>query len=158
MSTHIITRPLSVALASGVLLAVMPSPSYADRRSGLDDLSKEMSTCSAYFALLSEIVGNAEGPTAKAEVAGRIKSTGQAMLVQAMNVANIGMAYDVVTQRPHKAMDEMVATINADPPNCLAIMHDRYGVPCMNCCRTRNEGSRNCLLAVERISKPAKVR
>ena len=131
MSTDFITRSLSVALASGLLLTVMPDPSHADRRSGLDDLSKEMSTCSAYFSLLSEIVGNAEGPAAKAEVAGRIKSTGQAMLVQAINVANyIGVADDVVMQRTHKAMDEMVATINADPPNSLAIMHSRYGVPC----------------------------
>ena len=131
MSTHIRTRSVSVVLASGVLLSVIPCSSHADRRSGLDDLSKEMSTCSAYFSLLSEIVGNAEGPAAKAEVAGRIKSTGQAMLVQAINVANyIGVADDVVMQRAHNAMDEMVATINADPPNSLAIMHGRYGVPC----------------------------
>ena len=131
MSTHFVTRSLSVALASGVLLLVIPCPSHADRRSGLDDLSKEMSTCSAYFSLLSEIVGNAEGPAAKAEVAGRIKSTGQAMLVQAINVANyIGLTDDVVVQRAHKAMDEMVATINADPPSSLAIMHSRYGIPC----------------------------
>ena len=109
----------------------MPYPSHADRRSGLDDLSKEMSTCSAYFSLLSEIVGNAEGPAAKAEIAGRIKSTGQTMLVQAINVANfIGVADDVVMQRVQKAMDEMVATINAEPPNSLAIMHVRYGAPC----------------------------
>ena len=106
--------------------------SHADRRSGLDDLSKEMSTCSAYFSLLSQIVGSAEGPAAKAEVAGRIKSTGRAILVQAINVANyIGVADDVVMQRVHKTMDEMVATINADPPNSLAIMHSRYGVPCL---------------------------
>ena len=131
MSTGFIARSLCVALASGVLLTLMPYPSHADRRSGLDDLSKEMSTCSAYFSLLSEIVGSAEGPAAKAEVAGRIKSTGQAMLVQAINVANyIGLADDVVMQRAHKAMDEMVATINADPSNSLAIMHGRYGVPC----------------------------
>ena len=109
----------------------MPYPSHADRRSGLDDLSKELGTCSAYFSLLAEIVGNAEGPAAKAEIAGRIKSTGQTMLVQAINVANyIGVADDVVMQRVQKAMDEMVATINADPPNSLAIMHVRYGVPC----------------------------
>ena len=131
MSPHLVTRSLSVALASGVLLSVIPFPSHADRQSGLDDLSKEMSTCSAYFSLLSEIVGSAEGPAAKAEVAGRIKSTGQAMLVQAIYVANyIGLADDVVMQRAHKAMDEMVATINADPSNSLAIMHGRYGVPC----------------------------
>ena len=131
MSTHFITRSLCVALVSAVLLTVIPYPSHADRRSGLDDLSKEMSTCSAYFSLLAEIVGNAKGPAAKAEIAGRIKTTGQAMLVQAINVANyIGVADDVVMQRTHKAMDEMVATINADPPNSLAIMHTRYGVPC----------------------------
>jgi hypothetical protein len=128
MSTNFIASSLSVALASGVLLTVMPYPSQADRRSGLDDLSKEMTTCSSYFSLLSEIVGNAQGP---AQVAGRIKSTGQAMLAQAINVANyIGVGDDVVMQRVQQAMDEMVATINADLRNSLAIMHGKYGVPC----------------------------
>jgi hypothetical protein len=45
----------------------------------------------------------------------------QAMLVQAINVANyIGLAGDVVMQRAPKAMDEMVATIDADPPISVA--------------------------------------
>ena len=131
MLTVCITRLLTVALASGVLLTVLPNPSLADRRSGLDDLSKEMSTCSAYYSLLSAVVSNAEGPTAKAHVAERIKSTGQAMLAQAINVAKyIGVGDDVVMQRAQLAMDEMVATINADPANSLAIMHGTYGVPC----------------------------
>jgi len=131
MPTVCITRFLTVALASGVLLTAIPNPSHADRRSGLDDLSREMSTCSAYYSLLSAVVSNAESPAAKAHVAERIKSTGQAMLAQAINVAKyIGVGDDVVMQRTKVAMDEMVATINADPPNSLAIMHERYGVPC----------------------------
>src|SRR4030095_15275954 len=106
----IITR-ISAAVVSAVLLVTPVQPSNADRRrSGLDDLSKEMSTCSAYFSLLSAVVGNADGPANKAQVAGRIKKTGQAMLVQAINVANyIGVGDDVVMQRAQAAMDEMVA-------------------------------------------------
>jgi hypothetical protein len=33
-------------------------------------------------------------------------------------------------QRAGAAMDEMVTTINADPPNSLAVMHSKYGQPC----------------------------
>jgi hypothetical protein len=129
MSTHFVTRSL---LASGVLLSIVSQPSHADRRrSGLDDLSKEMSTCSAYYSLLSAVIGNAHGPAAKAQVAGRIKETGQAMLLQAINVANyIRVGDDVVMQRTQAAMDEMVATINADPPNSLTVMHGKYDQPC----------------------------
>jgi hypothetical protein len=81
--------------------------------------------------LLSAVVSNAQGPAGKTQVAGRIKETGQAMLLQAIKVANyIGMGDDVVMQRAQAAMDEMVATINADPPNSLTVMHSKYGQPC----------------------------
>jgi hypothetical protein len=125
-------KSLPVALVSGTLLTLMSLPSHADRRrSGLDDLSREMSTCSAYFSLLSTVVSNRQGPAAKTQAAGRIKETGQAMLLQAINVANyIGVPDDVVMQRAQAAMDEMVVTINADPPNSLAAMHVKYGRPC----------------------------
>jgi hypothetical protein len=90
-----------------------------------------MSTCSAYYSLLSAVVSNAQGPAAKAQVAGRIKETGQAMLLQAIKVANyIGVGDDVVMQRAQAAMDEMVSTINADPPNSLGAMHGKYAQPC----------------------------
>jgi hypothetical protein len=132
MSTSYMARSVTAALAGGVLLTVMSLPSQADRRrSGLDDLSRELSTCSAYYSLLSAVVSNAQGPADKTEVAGRIKETGQAMLLQAIKVANyIGMGDDVVMQRAQAAMDEMVSTINADPPNSLAVMHGKYGQPC----------------------------
>jgi len=132
MSTSSMARSVPAAFASGVLLMVMSLSSHADRkRSGLDDLSKEMSTCSAYYSLLSAVVSNAQGPAAKTQVAGRIKETGQVMLHQAINVANyIGVGDDVVMQRAQAAMDEMVTTINADPPNSLAVMHSKYGQPC----------------------------
>ena len=132
MSTSCIARSVPTALAGGVLLTLISLSTHADgRRSGLDDLSREMGTCSAYYSLLSAVVGNAQGPAAKAEVAGRIKETGQAMLLQAIKVANyIGLGDDAVMQRAQAAMDEMVTTINADPPNSLAVMHGKYGQPC----------------------------
>jgi hypothetical protein len=125
-------KSLIAAMVGCALLASTAQPSAADqRRSGLDDLSNEMSTCSAYFSLLAVVVGNAKGTAAKGQVAEHIKLTGQAMLVQAINVANyIGLADDVVMQRVQKAMDEMVVTINADPPNSLAVMQRTYGQPC----------------------------
>jgi len=132
MSTSSMARSVPAAFAGGLVLMVMSLSSHADRkRSGLDDLSKEMSTCSAYYSLLSAVVSNAQGPAAKTQVAGRIKETGQVMLHQAINVANyIGVGDDVVMQRAQAAMDEMVTTINADPPNSLAVMHSKYGQPC----------------------------
>ena len=132
MSISRIGRSIPAALGGAVLLAVMSLSAHAGgRRSGLDNLSREMSTCSAYYSLLSAVVSNAEGPTAKADVAGRIKETGQAMLLQGIKVANyIGVGDDVVMQRAQAAMDEMVTMINADPPNSLAVMHGKYGQPC----------------------------
>jgi len=91
-----------------------------------------MSTCSAYYSLLSAVVSNAQGPADKAQVAGHLKETGQAMLLQAINVANAKgwVGDDVVMQRTQAALDEMVTTINADPPNSLAVMRSKYGQPC----------------------------
>jgi hypothetical protein len=132
MSRSYLAKSALGSLAGSVLLALMSLPSQADRRqSGLDDLSREMSTCSAYYSLLSAIVGNAQGPAAKAQFAGRIKETGQAMLLQAINVAKyIGVGDEVVMQRAQAAMDEMVTTINSNPPNSLTVMHVKYGQPC----------------------------
>jgi hypothetical protein len=74
MLTNFTIKRISATLVSGVFLVTSVPPSHADRkRSGLDDLSKEMSTCSAYYSLLSAVVGSAQGPAAKAQVAGRIK-------------------------------------------------------------------------------------
>lgn len=132
MSTSCIGRSIPAALGGAMLLTVMSLSTHAGgRRSGLDNLSREMSTCSAYYSLLSAVVGNAQGPAAKAQIAGRIKETGQAMLLQAINVAKyIGVGDDVVIEHAQAAMDEMVTTINADPPNSLAVMHGKYGQPC----------------------------
>src|SRR5262245_39758679 len=73
-------------------------PSQADEerrargRSGLDDLSREMSTCAAYFSLLSSIIQKSAGAEGKAATAERVQSTAQAMLSQAINIAKyIGM-------------------------------------------------------------------
>jgi hypothetical protein len=132
MPTHFIARSLSVAPARCALLAVISHPSYADRRrSGLDELSKEMSTRSAYFSLFSAVVGNAKGPEPKAQFAERIKGNGRAMLAQAINAANyIGVGEDVVMQRAQAAMAGMVATINADPVKSLHVVHGKCGQPC----------------------------
>jgi hypothetical protein len=119
--------------AAGASVALLGAPSRASdsNRAGFDDLSREMSTCAAYFSLLSDIVENSPGPEAKAETAQRIKSTGQAMLIQSINVANyIGLSDDVVMKRVQTALKEMVETVNGDPANSLQVMHVRYGQPC----------------------------
>jgi hypothetical protein len=111
-----------------------PSQATEDRRDkgrGLDDLSQEMSTCAAYFSLLSSIIENSAGPTNKAAAAERMKTTGQAMLTQAINVANyIGVDKRVPVGRVEVALKVMVETINKDPPNSLRTMHTKYGQPC----------------------------
>jgi len=72
----------------------------AKGRSGLDDLSQEMSTCAAYFSLLSSIVQTAAGANSKTKVAERMKLTAQAMLSQAINIGKyIGMDENAPMER-----------------------------------------------------------
>jgi hypothetical protein len=100
-------------------------------RSGLEDLSHEMSTCAAYFSLLSSIVQKSAGAETKTTAAERMKLTGQAMLSQAINIAKyIGMDENAPMERAQGRLKEMVETINNDPPNSLSIMHTKYGQPC----------------------------
>jgi hypothetical protein len=123
-------RCLALAATSVVLLGPMAQATEASR-AGFDDLSQEMSTCAAYFSLLSSIVENSDGPEDKAAIAQRIKSTSQALLTQAIHVANyIGVQDDAVMKRVQVALKEMVDTVNGDPPNSLQIMHTKYGQPC----------------------------
>jgi hypothetical protein len=99
-------------------------------RSGLDDLSHEMSTCAAYFSLLSSVVQKSAGAKTKA-AAERMKLTGQAMLTQAINIAKyIGIDENLPMERVQVRLKEMVETINNDPPNSLKMMHSKYGQPC----------------------------
>jgi hypothetical protein len=77
-------------------------------RAGFDDPSREMSTCTAYFSLLAQ----------------RIKSTGQVMLTQSINVANyVSMHDDAVMEPVHAALKVMVDTVHSDPPSTLRVMH-----------------------------------
>ena len=127
------TRIMTYLAAASASVALLGAPSRASdsRRAGFDDLSREMSTCAAYFSLLSYVVENSPGPEAKAETAQRIRSTGQAMLTQSINVANyIGLADNVVMERVQTALKVMVDTVNGDPANSLEVMHTRCGQPC----------------------------
>jgi hypothetical protein len=90
-----------------------------------------MSTCAAYFSLLSSIIQNSAGAEEKAAAAERMKLSGQAMLTQAINIAKyIGMDENVPMERVQVRLKELVKTINRDPPNSLRIMHTKYGQPC----------------------------
>jgi hypothetical protein len=103
----------------------------AKGRSGLDELSQEMSTCAAYFSLLSSIVQKSAGVDSKNNAAERMKLTGQAMLSQAVNIAKyIRSDKNVPMERAQVRLKEMVETINNDPQNSLRIMHTKYGQPC----------------------------
>ena len=76
-SSTIAKRPTTTALCCG--LVWQPLQADEDRRararSGLDDLSQEMSTCAAYFSLLSSIVQKSAGEDSKTRVAERMKLT-----------------------------------------------------------------------------------
>ena len=133
MQATSITRRLTLsALCCGLLW----QPLHADEesrvrgRSGSEDLSHEMSTCAAYFSLLSSIVQNSAGAEKKTP-AERIKLTGQEMLSQAINIAKyIGMDENAPLEHAQRQLKEMVETINNDPPNSLRIMQTKYGQPC----------------------------
>src|SRR5262245_22072761 len=133
-------QPTSIATplpSSAVCCGLFWQPLQADEqrrgkgRSGLDDLSQEMSTCAAYFSLLSSIVQKSAGAESKTNVAERMKLTAQAMLSQAVNIGKyIGMDENAPLERAQLRLKEMVETINNDPANSLRIMHTKYGQPC----------------------------
>ena len=132
-TTSLVKRLSGCLLCCGLIW----QPLHADERSrvkgrsGLDELSHDMSTCAAYFSLLSSIVQNSAGGETKAAAAERMKLTGQAMLSQAINIAKyIGMDESAPMERAQVRLKEMVETINNDPPNSLRIMHTKYGQPC----------------------------
>jgi hypothetical protein len=134
MQSTSVTKCLALSL---LCCGLIWQPAQADEerrirgRSGLNDLSHEMSTCAAYFSLLSSIVQNSAGPESKTTAAERMKSTGQAMLSQAINIAKyIGMDENAPMELAQARLKEMVETINNDPPNSLKTMHTKYGQPC----------------------------
>jgi hypothetical protein len=134
MQSMSIAKRLSISLIYGGLSwqpVQADEQSRARGRSGLEDLTHEMSTCAAYFSLLSSVIQNSAGAETKATAAERMKLTGQAMLTQAINIAKyIGMDEHVPMERVQVRLKEMVETINKDPPNSLRIMHTKYGQPC----------------------------
>src|SRR5215510_6669714 len=133
MRTTTIAKQLALPIIGCGLLcpAQAAEESRNKGRAGLDELSHEMSTCAAYFSLLSTIMENSAGSETRAAAAKRIKSIGQAMLTQGINVASyIGVDEKVATERVQVALKEMVETINRDPGNSLGAMHTKYGLPC----------------------------
>jgi len=134
MASISLGKRLAVSL---MCCALLGQPLQADEerrdkgRAGLDELSNEMSTCAAYFSLLSSVIQNSAEPQRKAPIAERMKSVGQAMLTQAINIATyIGMDDSVAMQRVELRLKEMVETINGDPVNSVQVMHTKYGQPC----------------------------
>jgi hypothetical protein len=133
-TTNSISKLLTLSL---MCCGLLWQPLQADEerrdkgRAGLDELSHEMSTCAAYFSLLSSVIQNSVGRERNAPVAERMKSSGQAMLTQAINIARyIGVDDSAAMQRVEVRLKEMVDTINDDPPNSLRVMHTKYGQPC----------------------------
>jgi len=134
MPSMTIAKRLSISLLScGLFWQSLPAAeqSRVRGRSGLEDLSNEMSTCAAYFSLLASIIENSAGAESNAATAKRMKLTGQAMLTQAVNIAKyIGANENLPMERIQVRLKEMVETINNDPPNSLETMHTKYGQPC----------------------------
>jgi hypothetical protein len=121
-----------VLIGIALIESVAQAQPRGDRaRTGFVDLSREMRTCAAYFALLSSVIENSKTSPPNLELARRIKSKSTAMLIHAFNIANyIGLGGDVVTERVNEALKEMVDTVNGDPPNSMQIMGAKYGKPC----------------------------
>jgi len=134
MQSTSIAKHLSISLLScGLFWQPLQADeqSQARGRSGLEDLSHEMSTCAAYFSLLSSIIQNSAKAQRKAGDAERAKITSQAMLTQAINIAKfIGMNENVPMEQVQVRLKEMVEAINNDPPNSMRTMHTKYGQPC----------------------------
>jgi hypothetical protein len=118
----------------GACLFVQPAEVFAadqeHTRDALRALGREMSTCSAFFALASSVLKAALPDDAKT-VASRYDAAGKVMLAQASAIADvIGLDPDVVFEWSSSAMREMVTEINADPKNSAALMTSKYDEPC----------------------------
>jgi hypothetical protein len=123
----------SVALI-GACLFLQPSEVFAadqdHTRAALNALGREMSTCSAFFALASSVL-KASLPHDANQAASRYDVAGKVMFAQASAIADvIGVGSDVVLDWSSAAMRKMVREINADPKNSAALMTSQYDEPC----------------------------
>ena len=92
-------------------------------------LGREMSTCSAFFALASSVLKSALPDDAT--VGTRYDTAGKVMLAQAIAVTEaVGIGPDTAVDWSRAAMQDMVKEINADPKNSAALMTSKYDKPC----------------------------
>ena len=123
----------SVALF-GACLCIHPTGIFAadqeHTRDALNALGREMSTCSAFFALASSILKTALLNDANTVVS-RYDAAGKVMLAQASAIADVlGLEPEVVVGWSRSAMSNMVKEINADPKNSATLMTRKYDEPC----------------------------
>jgi len=123
---------LPVALLSACLV-LTPAPAIAadkeQTRDALNGLGREMSMCSAFFALASSVLKTSLPDDTT--VTARYDTAGKVMLAQASAIADVlGLESDVVIEWSRSAMREMVKEINADPKNSAALMTRKYVEPC----------------------------
>jgi hypothetical protein len=99
-------------------------------RDALTSLGREMSTCSAFFALASSVLKTAL-PNDANTVVSRYDAAGKVMLAQASAIADVlGLEPDVVVGWSRSAMGNMVKEINTDPKNSATLMTRKYDEPC----------------------------
>jgi hypothetical protein len=124
----------SVPLMGACLFIIQPPGVFAAdqerTRDALNALGREMSTCSAFFALAGSVL-KAALPGDANTVASRYDTAGKVLLAQASAIADVtGLDADVVVEWTRSAMREMVKQINADPKNSAALMTSKYDQPC----------------------------
>jgi hypothetical protein len=123
---------LSVALMVTCLVLTPAQAIAADKeqtRDALNTFGREMSTCSAFFALANSVLKSALSDDTT--VTARYDAAGKVMLAQASAVADvIGVESDAVIEWSRSAKREMVKEINTDPKNSAALMTRKYDEPC----------------------------
>jgi hypothetical protein len=93
-------------------------------------LGREMSTCSAFFALASSVFKTTL-PDDTTSVASRYDAAAKVMLAQASAIADVtGLDSDAVVDWSRSALAQMIKEINADPKNSAAFMTSKYDEPC----------------------------
>jgi hypothetical protein len=118
----------------GACLALQPVQAIAgdqeQTRDALNALSREMSTCAAFFTLASAVLKTAV-PDGAISVGFRYEAAGKVMLAQATAIADvIALESGAPLDWSRSAMRAMVKEINADPKNSAALMTTKYDEPC----------------------------
>ena len=125
----------AAAIMLCAVLAVQPPRAIAadqeQKRAAMNDLAREMTTCTAFFTLASSVLKSTTPPGDEPSMTARYTAAGKMMFEQATELAKaLGLEDEVLEDWSGLALQQMVKEINDDPKNSTALMTTKYDEPC----------------------------